>query len=364
MEDGSLDESFPVLEFNRELRIVHVYDDRSMLITGLFNQINGESSPSAVRLDKNGQTLTDVIVPNFQNELLNELVNGDFILNTRLSYGDHIRTHIKKTDSDGNVDESFKSDHEFRGMVLNNNLSRGYINTMAALPDGSILIGGDFDEVNGQVMPCLIAIDSNGDILEDFDAGFKAGECRVSDILYLHENQIMVAGNFTSYRELDYSGVIQIRSDGSLVPSFKTPDDLNDVRRLGLYSDDRIVISGSFDFIDGKLQRGVARVIINAVSTSLQSEDEFIPSRYVLEPNFPNPFNPTTTLRVELPESAEVSVTVYDPTGRMVMQLPMRSLQAGRHNITLDAARLGSGVYVYRVSTGSWMSSGKMTLVK
>ena len=98
---------------------------------------------------------------------------------------------------------------------------------------------------------------------------------------------------------------------------------------------------------------------------SINLDDDLVmPLSFSLEPNYPNPFNPTTTLRVELPQASDVEVKVYDLTGRVGMQLPARSLQAGRHSITLDASRLGSGVYVYRVSTGTWMASGKMTLVK
>lgn len=100
------------------------------------------------------------------------------------------------------------------------------------------------------------------------------------------------------------------------------------------------------------------------VSTSDNSEYADLPIVFRVDANFPNPFNPTTTLRVELPQASDVDVTVYDLTGRVVMKLPARSLQAGRHSITLDASMLGSGVYVYRVSTGTWMASGKMTLVK
>jgi hypothetical protein len=101
----------------------------------------------------------------------------------------------------------------------------------------------------------------------------------------------------------------------------------------------------------------------SGLTTSL-GDEESMPTEFALQPNFPNPFNPTTTLRVELPQASNVEVSVYDLTGRVVMQLPARSLQAGRHSITLDASMLGSGVYVYRVSTGTWMASGKMTLVK
>ena len=94
-----------------------------------------------------------------------------------------------------------------------------------------------------------------------------------------------------------------------------------------------------------------------------------LPERFALHANYPNPFNPTTTLMVDLPVRAEVHVVVYDVLGRRVLALPPQGMEAGReHTIALDASALGSGVYLYHVTatTGQGMTTrtGHFTLLK
>jgi hypothetical protein len=71
-------------------------------------------------------------------------------------------------------------------------------------------------------------------------------------------------------------------------------------------------------------------------------------SNYSLEPNFPNPFNPTTQIRFALPEAANVSLIVYDVLGREVAVLVRRNLDSGYHTATWDASSVASGVYYAR----------------
>ncbi|MEM1095918.1 MAG: T9SS-dependent M36 family metallopeptidase [Bacteroidota bacterium] len=97
--------------------------------------------------------------------------------------------------------------------------------------------------------------------------------------------------------------------------------------------------------------------------------DEEQPGGFVLHGTYPNPFNPTTTVRFDLPEAAEVEVRVYDLMGREVWSSPRQLLTAGNgRTLPIDGGRLASGVYLYRVtalgSTAKWNASGKMTLLK
>lgn len=89
-----------------------------------------------------------------------------------------------------------------------------------------------------------------------------------------------------------------------------------------------------------------------------------LPAEVRLEQNFPNPFNPTTTIRFSLPETADVRLAVYDVTGREVALLTSGTLAAGVHQVSFDAARFASGVYLYRLQAGSHTLTRRMTLVK
>ncbi len=87
-------------------------------------------------------------------------------------------------------------------------------------------------------------------------------------------------------------------------------------------------------------------------------------SSFQLFQNFPNPFNPATTIEYSLPEAGHVSLKVFDMLGKEVATLVHEHQQAGGHVIPFDGAGLSSGVYVYRITVGSTTFSRKMTLMK
>ena len=95
---------------------------------------------------------------------------------------------------------------------------------------------------------------------------------------------------------------------------------------------------------------------------------ELLPSAYALEPNYPNPFNPTTEIRFALPEAANVRLVVYDALGREVARLVEGPVGTGYQHAPFDASNLPSGVYLYRMeATGgkeAFSKTGQMVLVK
>lgn len=88
------------------------------------------------------------------------------------------------------------------------------------------------------------------------------------------------------------------------------------------------------------------------------------PTEVVLEGNYPNPFNPQTTIRFGLLEASEVSLVVYDLMGREVQVLVRGTLSAGMHSATFDASSLPSGAYMYRLATPGQEMSKLMMLLK
>jgi hypothetical protein len=84
----------------------------------------------------------------------------------------------------------------------------------------------------------------------------------------------------------------------------------------------------------------------------------------ILHQNYPNPFNPTTTISFDLPEISNVSIQVYDLTGRQVATAFEGQLSTGHHRIHFDASSLSSGTYMYRLSAGNLTEVRLMTLIK
>ena len=89
-----------------------------------------------------------------------------------------------------------------------------------------------------------------------------------------------------------------------------------------------------------------------------------VPTEYALGANYPNPFNPETRIGYALPESGEVRLEVFDVLGRRVSVLVSRRQEAGRYEVVWDGSGLPSGLYVYRVEAGSYVSVRTMTLLK
>ncbi|NOX18656.1 MAG: T9SS type A sorting domain-containing protein [Chlorobi bacterium] len=97
---------------------------------------------------------------------------------------------------------------------------------------------------------------------------------------------------------------------------------------------------------------------------SVEKEDNGIPENYALSQNYPNPFNPSTTIEFAMPESDAVSLVVYDILGKQVKVLINDQVPAGSYRVTWDASQVASGVYIYRMQTGSFVQSKKMILTK
>jgi hypothetical protein len=89
-----------------------------------------------------------------------------------------------------------------------------------------------------------------------------------------------------------------------------------------------------------------------------------IPTQYALHEAYPNPFNPTTELRYDLPEAGRVSLIVYDVLGRERMTLVDEFRAAGSYQVTFDGNHLPSGLYFARFTAGSFSQVRKLMLVK
>jgi uncharacterized protein len=109
----------------------------------------------------------------------------------------------------------------------------------------------------------------------------------------------------------------------------------------------------------------VSTRFVFADPTSIGESAEEIPSGMYLMPNYPNPFNPTTQIQFELPQTTDVRLAVYDVLGRQVALLRNGMMSAGRHEVRFDAGSLSSGIYIYRLESADGTNiTRKMMLVR
>jgi hypothetical protein len=88
------------------------------------------------------------------------------------------------------------------------------------------------------------------------------------------------------------------------------------------------------------------------------------PIEFKLEQNYPNPFNPTTTIKFALPVDSRVKINVYNSLGQLVETLVDKEMESGYHEVNFNASRFSSGVYLYQLQAGEYISVKKMLLLK
>ncbi|MBK7446832.1 MAG: T9SS type A sorting domain-containing protein [Ignavibacteria bacterium] len=89
-----------------------------------------------------------------------------------------------------------------------------------------------------------------------------------------------------------------------------------------------------------------------------------VPNSFDMSQNYPNPFNPSTKINYDLPVDGNVSIVLYDLTGRQVASIVNEVKTAGYYTVSFNASNLASGMYFYRISASNFVSTKKMVLVK
>ncbi|MBK9097158.1 MAG: right-handed parallel beta-helix repeat-containing protein [bacterium] len=140
------------------------------------------------------------------------------------------------------------------------------------------------------------------------------------------------------------SPVIDAGENRSDLPPF----DFNGNVRISFGSSSMTVDIGAYEFAPPS-------------NTELSQE---VPTKVSLEANYPNPFNPTTTIRYSIPQNNIVTLTVYDILGSEVATLVNEEQSAGSYEVSFNASHLSSGIYVYRLRSGSFVETKKMVLLK
>jgi hypothetical protein len=109
----------------------------------------------------------------------------------------------------------------------------------------------------------------------------------------------------------------------------------------------------------------VDNISVKETLPSEVGEDNLIISKdFVLYPNFPNPFNPSTIIKYALPEQGNIKIEVFNLMGERITKLLDSPQDAGFHQIEFDGSNLSSGVYFYKVEFKSYVSVQKMLLLK
>ncbi len=131
---------------------------------------------------------------------------------------------------------------------------------------------------------------------------------------------------------------------------------------VAISGDDAIIGARQDD--DGGEDAGAAYLYdVTALPVSVVGNDA-LPEGYALYHNYPNPFNPVTTIRFAIPAASRVVIKLFDILGNEIKTLVDAGYAAGEHQVRFNAGDLASGLYVYRMEAGNFVWARKLTLLK
>lgn len=123
-------------------------------------------------------------------------------------------------------------------------------------------------------------------------------------------------------------------------------------------------LTGHADTIGTTGKKGINGIAINTHPIGIQPISSQIPETFNLNQNFPNPFNPTTSIRFDLPKRSAVKIEIFDILGRSIGEIVNETLDAGRFEVKWDASNYASGIYYYRIEAADFVQTRKMVLLK
>jgi hypothetical protein len=118
------------------------------------------------------------------------------------------------------------------------------------------------------------------------------------------------------------------------------------------------IYSNSIKGIDTVYLYGICDTVLTSVG------EERYSITYLLAQNYPNPFNPATTINYQIPEAGWVMIKIYDVLGREIRTLVNEEKKSGRYQVKFNAADLASGIYLYKMQAGNFVSIKKLILMK
>ncbi len=127
------------------------------------------------------------------------------------------------------------------------------------------------------------------------------------------------------------------------------------------YETEITFVIGDGTFGDGLFSR---LTLEGTTVVAVKEEEPTVPLEFAMSEPYPNPFNPTTTVELSLPEASHVEMVLYNTLGQRVALVADENYDAGLHRIRVDGGGLASGVYYYRLTAGKHEATGRMMLLK
>ncbi len=247
--------------------------DGKVLAGGAFAQPNSTNRIRIIRLNADGSRDASFTTvdrgPDGRVHAVALQPDGKIVIGGEFTHvGSADRARIARLNSDGSLDTSFDP-----GSGVTGSVSPG-VYTLVLQKDGKILIGGNFDSVNGVIRKTLARMNANGSIdvgfnsgggISSFDMNFLAPW--ISGIALQTDGKVLISGQFTDVDGLTRINVARINADGSGDVSFNpgagVTGDVASVETIALQPDGKVIIGGDFTTVDDLGRSGIARLNAN-----------------------------------------------------------------------------------------------------
>jgi uncharacterized delta-60 repeat protein len=265
--NGTTDVPFaPAGGADEEIFKITQQPDGKVLVGGEFGTFQGFSKKGIVRLNQNGTidhsfNSANGITPSGYERINNIIVlpDGKILIGGEFnSYAGVTGRSVARLNSDGSPDASFTA-----------SLDAGYLNSMVLQPDGKILIGGNFPGVNGNNSLNISRLNADGSVDSGFASGTGASDY-VSSIALQPDGKILIGGNFNRYNNINTPAIIRLNSNGTIDTSFNAgTGPAGSIGGILVQPDGKILVRGFFESFNGISRIRFARLNSNgSVDTS------------------------------------------------------------------------------------------------
>lgn len=255
--DGSNDTSFNIsgTGANNSIWTTALQSDGKVFIGGDFTSYNSVSATRIARLNPTGSLDNTFYSLPGPNDRVNSILiqpNGSILVagNFTTYYGFNHNRLIRLNNAGNIIDATFNI-----GTGFNNS-----IRCMALQNDGKIIVGGLFVTINGVNRNCIVRLNSDGSIDQNFNIGTGAN-LSVHSIKIQPDGKIIVGGFFTSFNGISCGRIVRLNSNGSIDASFSTGTGFNAVpRSINLQADGKILVAGDFTNFNGNARNYIVRL--------------------------------------------------------------------------------------------------------
>lgn len=256
--NGSLDNSFNSgTGTNGEIFAVALQSDGKIIIGGAFTTYNGTPSNNIARLNADGSldsSFPMAIGANDEVYTIATQPNGKVVIGGRFTNLNFTNiNHIARLNANGSIDTSFDPGSG----------AQGNVRAVILLSNGKLIIGGEFTNYNGTTINRIARLNADGSLDTSFNPGTGVNN-NVMEIINQPNGRIIIAGFFTSYNGTTRNRIARVNSNGSLDTAFDPGIGADDrIYSAFLQSNGRITIAGSFTSYNGTTRNRIARLNAN-----------------------------------------------------------------------------------------------------